>query len=89
MTRGHNIVADEWAGAADPHLHPTPHPTPLSTHAHAQASKNARFRAFCLKLTDGLTDRQPDGRMYRRVACPQLKKRKKQVPQDNNDVSTS
>ena len=26
VTWGHNIVADGWAGAANPHLHPTPFP---------------------------------------------------------------
>ena len=25
VTRGHNIVADGWAGAANPHPHPNPH----------------------------------------------------------------
>ena len=30
--RDHNIVADEWAGAAaNPHPHPTPLPIPLPT----------------------------------------------------------
>ena len=27
MTRGHNIVADRWAGASNPHPHPNPTPT--------------------------------------------------------------
>ena len=27
VTRGHNIVAAGWAGAFNPHLHPTPIPT--------------------------------------------------------------
>ena len=27
VTRGHNIVADGWAGASIPHPHPNPHPT--------------------------------------------------------------
>ena len=34
VTRGHNIVADGWAGAANPHPHPTPHPTPFPTQTH-------------------------------------------------------
>ena len=39
-TRGHNIVADGWAGAANPHPHPTPHPIPRLTQTHTQkASK--------------------------------------------------
>ena len=27
VTRGHNIVADGWAGASNPHPHPNPPPT--------------------------------------------------------------
>ena len=30
VTRGHNIVADGWAGASNPQ----PHPKPLSIHNH-------------------------------------------------------
>ena len=26
VTQGHNIVADGWAGASNPHPHPNPHP---------------------------------------------------------------
>ena len=37
VTRGHNIVADGWAGAANPHPHPTPHPTPLPTQTQTQS----------------------------------------------------
>ena len=47
MTRGHNIVADGWAGAANPHPHPTLHPTPLPTQTHTQ---NA-FKTLILDLT--------------------------------------
>ena len=36
VTRGHNIVADGWAGAANPHPHPRPHPTPFPTQTHTQ-----------------------------------------------------
>ena len=47
VTRGHNIVADGWAGAANPHPHPTPHPTPLPTQTHTQkASKTLIFTLF-------------------------------------------
>ena len=50
--RGHNIVADEWALAANPHPHPTPHLTPSPTQLHleqnilkhASATKNPRSR---------------------------------------------
>ena len=34
VTRGHKIVADGWAGAANPHPHPMPHPTSLPTQTH-------------------------------------------------------
>ena len=34
VTRGHNIVADGWAGAANPHPHPTPYPTPFPKQTH-------------------------------------------------------
>ena len=47
VTRGHNIVADGWAGATNPHPHPTPHPTPLPTQTHTQkASKTLVFPLF-------------------------------------------
>ena len=36
VTRGHNIVAYGWLGAANPHLYPTPYPTPFSTQTHTQ-----------------------------------------------------
>ena len=32
VTRGHNIVADGWAGASNPHPHPNPHPTHTNIH---------------------------------------------------------
>ena len=74
MTRGHNIVADGWAGAANPHPHPTPLPTPLPTQTHTQkASKMLVFPLFdSWSQTDGPTDRRMDKASYR-VACPQLK----------------
>ena len=31
LTRGHNIIADGWAGASNPHSHPKPH----SMHKHS------------------------------------------------------
>ena len=47
VTRGHNIVADGWAGAANPHPHPMLHPTPLPTQTHTQkASKTLVFPLF-------------------------------------------
>ena len=75
VTRGHNIVADGWAGASNPH----PYPIPLPTLTHTKSIKNARFPTFQLDdpgrtdgRTDGPTDRRTDKASYR-VACPQLK----------------
>ena len=68
VTRGHNIVADGWTGAANPHPHPTPHPTPLPTQTHTQkASKTLVFPLFdsCSRTdqwTNGPTDRRMDRR---------------------------
>ena len=81
--RGHNIVADEWAGAAaNPHPHQTPLPIPLPTQTHAQKA----FKTLVFPLldscsrTNGRTDGPTDGRTNRRidkashrVAYPQLK----------------
>ena len=71
VTRGHNIVADGRAGAANPHPHPTPHPTPLPTETHTQkASETLIFPLFdsCSRINgpmDGQTaqrtDQQTDG----------------------------
>ena len=80
MTRGHNIVADGWAGAANPHPHPTLHPTPLLTQTHTQkASKTLIFPLFdsCTR-TDRWMDRRTDGWIDGRtkplvVVCPRLK----------------
>ena len=68
MTRGHNIVADGWAGASNPHPHPNPPPT-KNIH---EKYLNARFPTFQLDdpgrtdgrtvgRTDGPTDGQPGG----------------------------
>ena len=59
VTRGHNIVADGWAGAANPYPHPTPHPTPFSIQSHTFNHKKLLKRS-CLQ-TDGQTDRKTDG----------------------------
>ena len=57
VTRGHNIVADGWAGASNPLA--TPKPTP-NTQTHTKSIKNARFPTF--QLDDpGRTDRRTDG----------------------------
>ena len=58
--RGHNIVADGWAEAGNPHAHPTP----LSTQTHTQkTSETLVFPLFdsCLR-TDGPTDPRTHGR---------------------------
>ena len=75
VTRGHNIVADGWAGAANPHPHPTPHPTHLPIHRHTRkASKTLVFPLFdSITSTDGPMNRRTDGASYR-VPCPQLKR---------------
>ena len=64
VTRGHNIVADGWAGAVNPHPHPMPHPTPFPTQTHTRkASKTLVFPLFdSWSRTDGPTDRRTDGR---------------------------
>ena len=72
VTRRHDIVADGWAGAANPHPHPTPYPTPLPTQTHTQkASKTLVFPLFdsCSRM-DGWTNKA-----FYRVAWPQLKSR--------------
>ena len=44
---GHNVVADGWAGAANPYPHPMLLPTPLPTQTHTQkASKSLVFLFF-------------------------------------------
>ena len=65
VTRGHNIVVDGWAGAANPHQHPS---QPPFQHRHIQkASKTLVFPLFDLcsrmdRRTDEQTDGQADGR---------------------------
>ena len=77
VTRGHNIVADGLAGAANPH----PHPTPFPTQTHTQKASKRSFFHF-LTCAHGLTDLQTDGptdqrtdKASHRVTCPQLKRR--------------
>ena len=58
VTRGHNIVADGWAGASNPHPHPNPHPTLK----HMQkVSKTVIFLLFDSITTDQRTDGWTDG----------------------------
>ena len=53
VTRGHNIVADGWAGASNLQPHPTPIPNTPPTHSHSLNNNcsiiNARFSRFQLK----------------------------------------
>ena len=86
MALGHNIVADGWAGANNPHSHPPPPNTHTHTQRHPIPSCsiiNAHFCTFNSREThgpmDGLTDGPTDGPMDQlmdkasyRVACPQL-----------------
>ena len=60
VTRGHNIVADGWAGASNPH----PHPNPPPTLKHAQkVSKTLVFPLFnSMTMTDQRTNGRTDGR---------------------------
>ena len=58
-TRGHNTVADGWAGACN--SHPDPRPSHIHSHRQSQLQhKNARFRTFQLHH-HGPTDQQTDG----------------------------
>ena len=67
VTRGHDIVADGWAGASNPHPHPDTHPH-TNIHNKYQNSCFSAFRLDHYGLTDGPTDKAS----YR-VACQQLK----------------
>ena len=70
MTRGHNIIADGWAGASNPQLHRMP---PPPTYITKIAPKTLVFHfSTCALRTDGRTDGPTDKASYR-VACPQLK----------------
>ena len=57
VTRGHNIVADGWAGAS------TPQP-PSHTQTYTKSIENSRFSTFRLDRhgpTDGRTNGRTDG----------------------------
>ena len=72
MTRGHNIVADGWEGAANPHPHPMRHPTPFPTQTQTRkASKTLVYPLFdpCSWM---------DKASYK-VASPQLKRDGRQM----------
>ena len=75
MERGHNIVADGWAGAANPQPHPKPTTYPPPTHSHTNNTNcsiiNTHFSSFQLECdnssvtdgpTDGPMDQRTDGR---------------------------
>ena len=59
VTRGHNIVAEGWAGASYPH----PYPMPLSQ-TQKKTSKTLNFALFVStdQRTNGPTDQLNDGR---------------------------
>jgi len=60
VTRGHNIVADGWAGASNPHPHPNPSPTLKHTQ---KVSKTLVFPLFnSMTMTDKRTNGRTDGR---------------------------
>ena len=72
VTRGHNIVANGWAGASNPHPHPNPHTQNIS--------ETLVFPLFDLIITNGQTDGWADRWMDKasyRVTCPQLKTQNK------------
>ena len=62
VTRGHNIVADGWAGASNPHPHPNPSTTLKPTQ---KVSKTLVFPLFDSFTTDGPTDGPTDGQTDR------------------------
>ena len=69
MTRGHNIIADGWAGASNPNPYPK-----SPTHMQKKVSKQS-FPHFST-CVHGRTNRRTNQRMDKasyRVACPQLK----------------
>ena len=53
VTPGHNIVADGWAGASNPHPHPNPPPTLKHTQ---KVSKTLVFPLFNSMTPDRRTD---------------------------------
>ena len=56
VTRGHNIVADGWAEASNPHPHPNPPPTLKHTQ---KVSETLVFTLFYpITMTDGPTDQR-------------------------------
>ena len=57
VTRGHNIVADGWAGASNPHPHPNQGPTLKRAQ---KVSKTLVFNS--ITMTDQRTDGPTDGR---------------------------
>ena len=61
--RGHNIVADGWAGASNPHTHhPPPHTYSQTQTVTTGASKMRVFAIFNSITTDRPTDGRTDGR---------------------------
>ena len=81
VTRGHNIVADGWAGVCNPQPHPNHTPKPPPTHSPTNKTNcstlNTRFSRFqCERDISSVTDRQTNGptdKASYRVVCPQFK----------------
>ena len=71
VTRGHNIVADGWAGVANPHPQPTPHPIPTPSQTPAQKAS----KTLVLPLLDSCSRTNgPTDKASFRAASPQLKR---------------
>ena len=76
--RGHNIVADGWAGEANPQFTPNTPSNPLPNTERRPMHKKLPKRSFShsLTLADRWTDKRTDGwtgKASYRVACLQLK----------------
>ena len=70
MTRGHNIVADGWAGAYNPHPYPRPPRTNSRTQIITMVLSKARDFVLINSITpDGTTDRRTDKASYNCVSA--------------------
>ena len=63
VTRGHNIVADRWAGASNLYTHPKPPPTLKHTQKVSKTLVSPLFNSMTTSdgRTNGWMDRQTDG----------------------------
>ena len=86
VTRGYNIVADERAGASNPHPHPYPHPS--DSNIQKKYLKKFVFPTFWLdhhEKTDRRTKGPTDKASYR-AACPQLNSDKKDKKENQSSM---